>query len=296
MFTLGTASPVPVFGSTLTRPATGYSGEKSNVSTLDRLSVSAGCSRSLVDSLNQRRPSLQRLHTPFRGSCRFTREMCYSNCNDIRVVDDCILKDEFTAMQDRKLWETLLRFIDDISASIKNEDIDQLHKILHFDQGNYPQSPSRFFRSSVTVQGGAFLGSGFGADQQFDPKFDDRTQPTRSGEFREILGEIFNFFEIHFPLLRWDFKKQLEEEEDLASRSGTKFVAVQKMVREDEVHEVQPAKLNSRHLLHMKVEAERIERAENSRLFQEGKIKAIQPTALQMRCSELKDSKQTSVL
>ena len=198
-------------------------------------------------------------------------------------------------MQDRKLWETLLRFIDDISASIKNEDIDQLHKILHFDQGNYPQSPSRFFRSSVAVQGGAFLGSGFGADQQWESKFDDRTQPTRAGEFREILGEIFNFFEIHFPLLRWDFKKQLEEEEAIQDKVGAKFVAVQKMAREDDVHEVQPAKLNSRHLLQMKVEAERIERAENSRLFQEGKIKAIQPTALQMRCSELKDFKQTSV-
>jgi len=52
------------------------------------------------------------------------------------------------------------------------------------------------------------------------------------------------------------------------------------------VQEMQPAKLNARQMLQMKVEAERTERGENLRLLQEGKIKSMQQTPLQMRCSE----------
>lgn len=290
MSAASTANPIPVLGIVLKRPATGYSVEQSNASGLERSSVSAGCSRNLMESLNQRRPSLQRLHTPFRGTNRFARDKCCSsNGSESRVLDDSILNGEFTAMQDRKLWETLLKFIEDISVSIQNEDLDQLQKILHFDQGNLPQSPSRFFRSAVTSHSGMHLGSGFGSDQPLGNHFDDPAGPIRPGGFRDILGEIFHCFETYFPSIRWNFKMQLEEEEamqQLITLHGAKILAVQKVVQEEQVREVQPAKLNTRQMLQMKIEAERMERAENFKLLQEGKIKGIQQTPLQMRCSK----------
>lgn len=242
-----------------------------------------------MESLNQRRPSLQRLHTPFRGSNRFKPDMRQSLCSNIRDVNESIFMNEFTAMQDRKLWENLLRFIDDISTSIRNEDLDQLHKILYFDQGNFPQSPSRFFRSEMTVQGNVYLGSGFGGEQASDFQLSDDAESRRPGEFRDILGEIFMFFENFFPAMRWDFKKQVEEEEallQLSANHGKTIVASPKVFSDELVQEMQPAKLNARQMLQMKVEAERTERGENLRLLQEGKIKSMQQTPLQMRCSE----------
>ena len=290
--TMGTASPLPFFGSALQRPGTSYSAEKPNAVNLERLSVTAGCSRTLVESLSQRQPSLQRLRTPFAGSNRVCREMSGATCSNIRELDDSIFKDEFTAMQDRKLWETLLRFINDISLSIQNEDLEQLHKILFFDQGNLPKSPSRFFRAEMTVRDDVYLGSGFGGDHQFEVKHRGNTEPTVShpGQFREILGEIFSFFEKCFPKMRWDFKRQLEEEEAmqaLLAENGIKKTNVdKKIVQEEQAHEVQPVKLNARQMLQIKIEAERAERAENVRLLQEGKIKVMQQTSLQIRCSE----------
>jgi hypothetical protein len=284
-------SSIPVLGSVLKRPATGYSVEKFNAPGLERSSVSAGCSRNLMESLNLRRPSLQRLHTPFRGTNRFARDQCCSsNGSESQVLDESILHDEFTAMQDRKLWETLLQFIEDISISIQNEDLEQLQKILHFDQGNFPKSPSRFFRSAVSTHSGVYLGSGFGSDQPIGNLFGELAGPTRPCGFRDILGEIFQCFETYFPSIRWNFKTQLEEEEAmqrLIALHGTKILAVQRVVVQDEqVREVQPAKLNTRQMLQMKIEAERTERAENVKLLQEGKIKGIQQTPLQMRCSK----------
>jgi hypothetical protein len=285
MSAVANASIVPGVASTLKRPATSSSTEKLNSSTLERVSVSAGCSRNLMESLNQRRPSLQRLHTPFRGSNRFTRDMCCSNGSDFQSLDDSILEDEFSAMQNQKLWEKLLQFIDDISISIQNEDMEQLHKILQFDQGNRQQSPSRFFQSAVSIPRDAYLGSGFGGSKPFHDNFQEHRGPKHSGEFREVLGEIFHFFEIYFPSIRWDFKKQLLDEETM-QHNGTKVIHVPKLVQEEHVHEIQPGKLSLRHMLQMKLEAERIERTENARLLQEGKIKTIQQTPLQMRCSE----------
>jgi hypothetical protein len=194
---------------------------------------------------------------------------------------------EFSAMQDRKLWETLLRFIDDISTSIQNEDLEQLGKILYFDQGNFPQSPSRFFRSEMTVQGNVYLGSGFGGDVASNLELSDSAEPSRPGEFREILGEIFMFFEKFFPSMRWDFKKQLEEEEAMLQISaGKTIITAPKVFQDEHVQELQPVKLNARQLLQIKIDSERMERSENLRLLQEGKIKYIQQTPLQMRCSK----------
>lgn len=281
----GSASPLSTAGMPK-RPGTSYSAEKPTSSS-ERLSVTAGCSRQLVESLSQRRPSLQRLHTPFRGSNRFKPDIQQSICSNFRDIDDSILMNEFTAMQDRRLWETLLRLIDDISTSIQNEDLEELHKILFFDQGNFPQSPSRFFRSEMTVKRNVYLGSGFGGDHTSDLEFRDGAQPRHPGEFREILGDIFMFFEKFFPSMRWDFKKQLEEEEASLQHSlGKKDVLVPKVFQDEHVQEVQPVKLNARQLLQMKVDAERLERSENLRLLQEGKVKCMQQTPLQMRCSE----------
>jgi hypothetical protein len=275
-------------GTVLKRPATSENHEKLSAANWGRLSVTAGCSRNLMESLNQRRPSLQRLHTPFRGSNRFREDMCSSNCSNSHSVQDSILQDEFTAMQDRKLWEKLLRFIDEISTSIQNEDLDQLHKILRFDQGNLAQSPTRFFRSETSVGRDVYLGSGFGGSQDSDVEFTRSPHANHFNEFRQTLGEIFHFFESYFPAVRWDFKKQLEEEEAiqrLLELHGQK-TEPKKIVHEEHVLEVQPVKLNARQLLQMKVEAERIERAENKRLLHEGKVTSIPQTPLQLRCSE----------
>jgi hypothetical protein len=286
MSNAGSTSPLAI-GNALKRPGTSYSAEKPNSSNVERLSVTAGCSRQLMESLNQRRPSLQRLHTPFRGSNRFKPEVQLSLCSNYREVNESLLMSEFTAMQDRKLWENLLRFINDISTSIQNEDLEQLHEILHFDLGNFPQSPSRFFRSEITVPGNVYLGSGFGGGHEFDLKFSNTAEPSRPGEFREILGEIFMFFEKFFPSMRWDFKKHLENEEAMAQVSvGQKSVAIPKAFQEEHTQEVQPAKLNARLLLQKKVDSERFERSENLRLLQEGKTKFAQQTPLQIRCSE----------
>lgn len=291
MTAVGTASPPPFFGSVLQRPGTSYSAEKPNAANLERLSVTAGCSRTLVDSLNQRRPSLQRLHTPFRGSNRVCQEISRTTVSNVQEMDDSLFNDEFSAMQDRKLWDTLLRFIDDISISIQNEDLEQLHKILFFDQGNFPKSPSRFFRSAMAVRGDVHLGSGFGGDHQFEAIDRGSAEPSHPGQFREILGEIFDFFEKHFPKLRWDFKRQLQEDEAmqlLLADNGVKKIAEKKaaLLQEEPAQEVEPVKLNARQMLQIKIEAERAERAENLRLLQEGKVKVMQQTSLQIRCSE----------
>jgi hypothetical protein len=292
MNSLGASAHGQAFGSVLNRPATSYSVEKQHSFNFERQSVTAGCSRQLMESLNQRRPSLQRLHTPFLGSTRFKQDTCRSNCSDFATVNDSVLKNEFSAMQDRKFWESLLRFIDDISTTIQNEDLEQLHKILYFDQGNLPHSPSRFFRSATTFCGHEYLGSGFGGDQQFDFESSGDADQKHSGEFRQVLGEIFLFFENFFPNLRWDFKRQVQEEDALQQlliRHGTKVVAAPKVVHEEHtLLEGQPVKHSARYMLQAKVEAERAERAENARLLQEGKVKAIQQTPLQMRCSKFR--------
>jgi hypothetical protein len=95
----------------------------------------------------------------------------------------------------------------------------------------------------MTVQGNVYLGSGFGGEQASDFQLSDDAESRRPGEFRDILGEIFMFFENFFPAMRWDFKKQVEEEEalfQLSANHGKTIVASPKVFSDELVQEMQP--------------------------------------------------------